>query len=87
MTSGEAAGHDLLRLEVCVEGRMPSCLTSAESEVAGLLLMGLSDQEIARQRGTTTRTVANQLQAIYVKLGRSSRAELVAYLAHHLVNG
>jgi DNA-binding NarL/FixJ family response regulator len=87
VTAGEAAGHEVLRVEVCLEGRMPSCLTSAESEVARLLLMGLSDREIARRRGTSTRTVANQLQSIYVKLGRSSRGELIAYLAHHLVNG
>jgi DNA-binding CsgD family transcriptional regulator len=85
MTLTEVAGHDLLRLELRPEGHLPRCLTAAESEIACLLLSGLSDREIARQRRTTARTVANQLQAIYVKLGMGNRAELVAHLAQRLV--
>ncbi|NUP09893.1 MAG: helix-turn-helix transcriptional regulator [Polyangiaceae bacterium] len=51
-------------------------LTAAEREVARLTLKGLTNEEIAAMRGSSTRTVANQLQAIYRKLGISSRVEL-----------
>jgi len=59
---------------------LPPGLTRAEREVAGLVLGGCSNRDIALQRGTSTRTVANQLQAIYDKLGLGSRRELVAVL-------
>ena len=36
---------------------------------------------IAEARGTSVRTVANQIQAIFKKLGVSSRSELVALLS------
>ena len=51
-------------------------LTAAEREVAKLVLQGFSNEEIAALRGARTRTVANQLQAAYRKLGIGSRVEL-----------
>lgn len=54
-------------------------LTDAEREVARLAASGLRNQEIARARGTSTSTVANQLGSIYKKLGVSSRFELAAW--------
>jgi DNA-binding CsgD family transcriptional regulator len=39
-------------------------------------LRGASNQDIARTRGVSVRTVANQLAAVYRKLGVRSRAEL-----------
>lgn len=53
-------------------------LTPAEREVALLVVRGLSNAAIAKQRRCAVRTVANQLQAIYRKLGVASRAELGA---------
>lgn len=53
-------------------------LTPAEREVVALLVAGQSNQEIAAARGVSPRTIANQLAAIYRKLGVSSRVELVA---------
>jgi DNA-binding CsgD family transcriptional regulator len=53
-------------------------LTPGESAVAELLLRGQSTFEIARVRGTSVRTVANQIAAVYRKLGVSSRRELFA---------
>ena len=35
---------------------------------------------IARRRGTSERTVANQIAALFAKLGVVSRAELLVYL-------
>lgn len=60
---------------------LPSCLTKVEREVVCLLLEGGSNQEIADARGACYRTVANQLAAIYKKLGVGSRTELVAKLS------
>ncbi|MDZ7793516.1 MAG: helix-turn-helix transcriptional regulator [Spirochaetia bacterium] len=53
-------------------------LTPAELSVAGAAVSGLSDREIAKQRGSAARTVAVQLRSIYGKLGISSRTELAA---------
>jgi DNA-binding CsgD family transcriptional regulator len=53
-------------------------LTSAEREVALLVLAGKSNGEIAEARHCSVRTVANQLQSVFRKLGIRSRAELAA---------
>jgi DNA-binding NarL/FixJ family response regulator len=53
-------------------------LTSAEREVALLALEGKSNHEIAEARHCSVRTVANQLQSVFRKLGIRSRAELAA---------
>ncbi|MBZ0235123.1 MAG: helix-turn-helix transcriptional regulator [Deltaproteobacteria bacterium] len=84
-TYAAIGGQELLRIEIDLDGRMPPELTPAEAEVASMLLLGMSDREIAQRRRTTVRTVANQLQAIYTKLGMNSRAELVAHLAHRVI--
>lgn len=55
-------------------------LTSAEHAVARDAIAGHSNAEIARRRGSSPRTVANQLAAIYRKLGVGSRAELAVML-------
>ncbi len=53
-----------------------SRLTQAEGTVALGLVQGATYGEIGRQRNTSERTVANQAQSIYRKLGIGSRAEL-----------
>jgi DNA-binding CsgD family transcriptional regulator len=53
-------------------------LSAAEREVFRLLLQGSSNREIAAIRGTSERTVANQVQAVFRKSGVTSRAELCA---------
>lgn len=58
-----------------------SKLTAAEREVMELIVSGLSNAEVARKRGTAVRTVANQLQSLFRKLGVNSRAELSAKVA------
>jgi len=55
-------------------------LTDAEREVALLLLAGLSNAQIAERRHAAVRTVCNQVQGLYRKLGVSSRSELAAKL-------
>lgn len=60
---------------------LPPVLSESEQAVAQALLAGHSNAQIARERGTAVKTVANQLHAIYRKLGAGSREELVAILA------
>ena len=58
--------------------RGDALLTDAERDVASAAARGLSNRDIATLRGSSTRTVANQLAAIMKKLEVSSRAELAA---------
>lgn len=53
-------------------------LTPAEAEVAGLACAGLTNAEIAARRGSSVRTVANQIAAVLRKTGAVSRRELAA---------
>lgn len=55
-------------------------LTPAEREVARSYASGKSCADVARERGTSVHTVANQLSRIYSKLGASGRAELTALI-------
>jgi DNA-binding NarL/FixJ family response regulator len=55
-------------------------LSEAERAVARAVAEGLGNAEIARARGVSTRTVANQVASIFRKLGVKSRLELVAVL-------
>lgn len=51
-------------------------LAEAEQEVCELVLRGQDNRAIAAKRGTSPRTVANQIASIFRKLGVHSRAEL-----------
>jgi len=57
---------------------LPQSLTSAEREIALALLRGCTNAEIAASRGTSHRTVANQVSAILFKAGVPSRSQLAA---------
>jgi DNA-binding CsgD family transcriptional regulator len=56
-------------------------LTPAERDVVRRALAGAGNKEIAWARGTSLRTIANQLTSAYRKLGVTSRRELAARLA------
>jgi len=55
-------------------------LSPTERQVAELAGRGRSDAEIAAARHTSRRTVENQLQNVYRKLGVHSRVELASRL-------
>jgi DNA-binding CsgD family transcriptional regulator len=61
-------------------GESLQLLSAAEREVALLAAGGCPSREIASRRGTSERTVANQLASIFKKLGLTSRAELARVL-------
>jgi DNA-binding CsgD family transcriptional regulator len=70
---------DMLMCRIPIqEETAASTLTQAERDVIALIFAGCSNQEIGEARGTSARTVANQIQSIFRKLGVQSRAELVA---------
>lgn len=56
----------------------PMQLTAAEQAVLDQIVQGRSNQEIALQRGTSVRTVANQVAALLHKLDVDSRQALAA---------
>lgn len=60
-------------------------LSSAEAEVALLLLKGLSFKEIGAVRDTTERTAREQARAVYKKAGVAGRAELTAWFVEDLL--
>lgn len=64
-------------------------LSPSERGVFERLLVGESNLEIARARGTSPRTVANQVVAIFRKTGVGSRRELIAATgeAHEPIEG
>jgi DNA-binding CsgD family transcriptional regulator len=72
---------EIVLISVPLSRQPPSELTDAEREVARRAAAGDSNVAIARARGSSHRTVANQLAAIFAKLGVRSRAELASRLA------
>lgn len=54
----------------------PAQLTPAEQDVAARAIAGESNARIAAARGTSLRTVANQVASVFRKLGVASRHEL-----------
>jgi DNA-binding NarL/FixJ family response regulator len=59
---------------------LPPCLSSTEQRIVLDLIAGSSQHAIARGRGTSARTVANQVASIYRKLNIHSRIELFVAL-------
>ena len=78
-------GSDLIELEdglviiaiPIAPPRLPPSLTPAERDIVMRVCDGQSNAEIARQRGVSVSTVANQLGEIYRKVGVGSRGELI----------
>lgn len=58
------------------QAELPAKLSGAERAVVQAVLDGLSNAEIARLRGTSLNTVANQLRSVFSKLDVNSRFEL-----------
>jgi DNA-binding CsgD family transcriptional regulator len=59
---------------------LSSRLSPAEYEATRLLVEGKHHDEIARERNSSPRTIANQLGSAFRKLGVSGRSELLAAL-------
>jgi DNA-binding NarL/FixJ family response regulator len=73
---------DSLAMARVTPGQRPMAhLSGAERDIATCLLSGMRPPVIARERGTSPRTVSHQIASIYHKLGVSSHRELLAQLA------
>jgi DNA-binding NarL/FixJ family response regulator len=63
-----------------INERRVETLTDAERQIVAHLVAGSTNSDIARRRHTSENTVANQVHAIFLKLGVHSRAELASRL-------
>jgi len=80
-TVSAADGRELTVVSVPrPDRRLDVLLPSAELSVIRRLVEGLSYIDIARARGTSTRTIANQITAVFRRLKVSGRNELVQQL-------
>lgn len=61
-------------------------LTPSESEVALLLIKGLSMKEVAAVRNVKEKTVRSQATSIYAKSGYAGRHELAAHFIEDLMS-
>jgi HD-GYP domain-containing protein (c-di-GMP phosphodiesterase class II) len=61
----------------------PAGLTTRESEVLGLLALGLPNKGIARELAISVKTVGNHVEHIYTKLGVSNRAGAAMHAMQH----
>ena len=86
-TEWRARVEDLMRgVGAAIDQQFDSWrLTSAEKDVALLLLKGLSHKEVAELRGRAERTVRQQALAVYRKSNLSGRASLAAYFLEDLL--
>ena len=77
----------LLSLSDAIEDQFATWeLTTAERDVAGLILKGMSLKDIALARDTSEATIRQQAQSVYRKAGLTGRAELSAYFLEDLFN-
>jgi DNA-binding NarL/FixJ family response regulator len=63
-----------------IDTRHIASLSEAEQAIVSFLIAGSTNTDIAQRRGSSERTVANQIQSIFQKLSVRSRGELVARL-------
>ena len=72
-----AGGQEFLVLSYSLAmNEPPADLTDAERAVVAAVLEGRTNAAIASMRGTSPRTIANQVAAVFRKLGVRSRTEL-----------
>jgi DNA-binding NarL/FixJ family response regulator len=78
---GLATGVDLAMARLTPVAPSAAALSDAERAVVAGILGGKRAAAIARERGTSIRTVSHQITSIYKKLGVSSRREALVLLA------
>jgi DNA-binding CsgD family transcriptional regulator len=87
LTRWRTEAQDLLRgLGAAIDQQFDEWgLSSAEREVAMLILKGLSYKDIAAVRETSERTVRHQALAVFRKAGVAGRAEMAAFFLEDLL--
>jgi HD-GYP domain-containing protein (c-di-GMP phosphodiesterase class II) len=74
-----AAGH----ARETVARPLPAGLTEREAQVLGLIARGLTNRQVAERLGSAPKTVGNQVQAAYAKIGISTRAAAALFAAEN----
>jgi HD-GYP domain-containing protein (c-di-GMP phosphodiesterase class II) len=74
-----AAGHAGEK----VRPPLPAGLTGREAEVLGLVARGRTNKQVAARLGSAPKTVGNQVQSAYAKIGVSTRAAAALFAAEH----
>ncbi len=77
-----AAGNVVLSFPLVQKPQADARLTPVEWELLRDLAHGLSNGEIARRRGVSIRTVANQMGQLFRKLGVHSRLDAALVAGH-----
>ena len=77
---GASERLEVLRSEVAPSASLLAALSDAERAVLTSLAGGASNAAIASARGVSVHTIANQVYAIFRKLGVQSRSEALAKL-------
>lgn len=73
----ELGGDQYLVLTVPIPTwSLPEYLTEAQRSITLAMLRGATNEDIARERKTSVRTVDNHVAQIFVKVGVASRIEL-----------
>jgi len=75
----ETAGHRVRRRRSV----RPADLTERETEVLGLVALGLTNRQVARQLFLSERTVGHHVQHVYAKIGVATRAALTLFAVQH----
>jgi len=78
VTDGSQNGGPLTLFVDRPEQRLAACLSAAEYQIVRLAIEGKTHAEMAAARSASPRTIANQLAAVFRKLGVSGRRELIA---------
>jgi DNA-binding CsgD family transcriptional regulator len=60
-------------------------LTASERDVAGFMIKGLNNSEIAQLRGSAEGTIKAHLNAVYRKAGARNRAEVLSNIMDSLI--
>lgn len=72
--------HLVVSLGTPREIAWPATLTASERAIAAHIVAGRSTEQIARARGRSSRTIANQIASLLRKLEVASRVQLAARL-------
>jgi HD-GYP domain-containing protein (c-di-GMP phosphodiesterase class II) len=62
---------------------LPAGLTEREAQVLGLVARGLTNKQVAERLGSAPKTVGNQVQSVYTKIGVSTRAAAALFASEH----
>jgi DNA-binding NarL/FixJ family response regulator len=77
----EHADEMFLVVSAPIEAPPYAALSPAELEIARALARGANNAKIARKRGTSQRTVANQVGSLMRRLGVQSRTQVATKMA------